>query len=271
MNNKRCPITGDTNAKLFFSYDKPPDGEVDYKLNNSGNYKREIWQYAPSGHFISNHSMDVNKLYKGQYVDSTYKDLSSMQKIFNKIISLPSNKSDNFGRFNSLLEFSHRWFNINFKPNLLDIGSGLGVFPYIVEKNGWECTAIDPDNRSIQLINQNTNVKTICGDFMELKSKKKYDIITLNKVLEHVDDPIEMLSKSREWLNKDGFIYLELPDGEMACLEGKGREEFFIEHLNIFSMTSTSILVSKAGFKLNKLLRLKEPSSKYTIRAFLSF
>ena len=57
----------------------------------------------------------------------------------------------------------------NFKPNLLDIGSGLGVFPYIVEKNGWECTAIDPDNRSIQLIKQNTNVKTICGDFMELK------------------------------------------------------------------------------------------------------
>ena len=58
-------------------------------------------------------------------------------------------------------------------------------------------------------------------------------------------------------------------DGEAAARDSWEREEFFIEHHHIFSMVSAALLFSKAGFQLSRLERLREPSTKYTIRAFL--
>ena len=270
MKPKNCPITNDFNSKLIFSYNSPPEKEMSLKLKKNEIYKREVWQFLPSCHFINVHSMNLEGFYEGDYVDSTYKNLESMIKTFNKIISLPANKSDNIGRFNAIDFYAKKWFNKIKKRRLLDIGSGLGVFPYVVNKNGWECTSIDPDPRSIYHIENNIKVKVLCGDFMQLKPNGVYNIVTLNKVLEHVEDPIKMLSSVEGWLSKDGFVYIEIPDGEYASKEGKDREEFFVEHLHIFSIASTCIMATRAGFKVQHIYRLQEPSSKYTIRAFLS-
>ena len=61
---------------------------------------------------------------------------------------------------------------------------------------------------------------------------------------------------------------MEVPDGEVAYKDGPEREEFFIEHLHVFSLASTVIMANKAGFQVEAIQRLKEPSTKYTIRAF---
>ena len=270
MKPKNCPITNDFNSKLIFSYNSPPIKEMSLKLKKNEIYKREVWQFLPSGHFINVHSMNLEGFYEGAYVDSTYNNLELMIKTFNKIISLPTHKSDNIGRFNAINFFAKKWFNKTIKRELLDIGSGLGVFPYVVNKNGWDCTAIDPDPRSIYHIENNLKLNVLCGDFMQLKPNRKYNIVTLNKVLEHVEDPIKMLSSVNDWLSKDGFVYIEIPDGEFASKEGKNREEFFVEHLHIFSIASTCIMATRAGFKVQEISRLQEPSSKFTIRAFLS-
>ena len=92
----------------------------------------------------------------------------------------------------------------------------------------------------------------------------------MNKVLEHVQDPIKMLSLTKDWVKQDGFVYLEVPDGEMSSLLGKNRGEFFIDHFHIFSIASVSIMANRRAFYIQNLSRLNEPSDKYTIRAFLS-
>jgi hypothetical protein len=60
-----------------------------------------------------------------------------------------------------------------------------------------------------------------------------------------------------------------VPDGEAAVHEGPGREEFFIEHHHIFSAVSLALLAARAGFNVQVIERLREPSRKYTLRAFL--
>ena len=65
------------------------------------------------------------------------------------------------------------------------------------------------------------------------------------------------------------MIYLELPDGTEAVKDTIMREEFFIEHYHAFSMSSICLLIEKAGFTTLRVDRLKEPSGKYTLRAFL--
>lgn len=269
MKPTRCNITNDISVKLIFTYDKPPLNEIPLQFENK-KYRREIWQFSPSGHFISIHSMDLSGIYEGDYINATYKNKELMIKTFDRIISMPEKKSDNIGRFKAVNSFHQDWPSKIKSPKLLDIGSGTGVFPFIVKKNGWECTGIDPDPRSVDHLVKNIGVQGMCGDFIKLKPNDRYNIITLNKVLEHVENPIEMLSSTKDWLREDGFVYVEVPDGETASKEGKHREEFFIDHLNIFSIVSMAILSAKAGFEVQKIYRLKEPSSKYTIRAFLS-
>jgi len=64
------------------------------------------------------------------------------------------------------------------------------------------------------------------------------------------------------------LVYLELPDAEGAGDVGPLREEFFIEHHHVFSYASAALLATRAGFDLLAIERLREPSTKYTIRVF---
>ena len=49
--------------------------------------------------------------------------------------------------------------------------------------------------------------------------------------------PVEM-RKAKNILAPGGFVYTELPDGTMAIKDSLQREEFYIEHLHVFSMAS---------------------------------
>lgn len=266
---QKCPITGDVEFKKIFTYKSPPLGEINFPLKKSSKYLRELWQFFPSKHFLTTHSMEIDTSYDGTYVEATYSNYEKLKLTFKKIISLPQNKSDNTGRVKVIKDFASKWFLKNKKITLLDIGSGLGIFPYAIQKIGWECLAIDPDKIAIKHISEDLNIKAICGDFMSIKSIKKFNIITLNKVLEHVKYPIEILKNTHDWLSEKGFVYIELPDGEAAICEGAEREEFYVEHIHIFSIPSTIALANKAGYLIKKISRIKEPSGKYTIRAFL--
>lgn len=193
-----------------------------------------------------------------------------MQRTFQRIVSLPPKKSDNAGRILRLRAFAEKYFQRAADISLLDVGAGLGVFPYVVKQAGWECTALDPDQRAAQHLSEHVGVKAVCGDFMATENLGRFDIVTLNKVLEHTPDPVAMLSRTKQFLKPGGFVYIELPDGEMAALHGAGREEFFIEHLHVFSFASIVMLANRAGFHPLIVERLQEPSTKFTLRAFCS-
>jgi len=218
-------------------------------------------------------AQDAEEMYEGDYVSATYSDAEGLKRNFERVVNLPRDKSDNEGRVTRVSEFAKQFWNIKdlhqFKPKLLDIGSGLGVFVYRAEKDGWQCTALDPDARAVAHIAEHVQVEAIQGDYFKVTDLKEFDAITLNKVLEHVVDPVAMLAKTKNELAQSGFVYVEVPDGEIAAKAGQGREEFFIDHLHIFSLQSLRITAEKAGFKVLKIDRLQEPSTKFTLFAFL--
>lgn len=252
----------------MFVYDAPPPGEVGFRRDEEP-YHREVWQFARSNHFVSCHAMTVATDYLGSYVDATYKDQARMASTFERILALPAERSDNTGRMARVQAFASTHFEPGKAVRLLDVGAGLGVFPYVVKQAGWNCTAIDPDPRAIEHIRNRIGVEAVCGDFMKVGEIGRFGAVTFNKVLEHVADPIAMLRRAQDFLAPGGFVYVEVPDGEMAAREGPGREEFFIEHLHVFSFTSTAMLANRAGFAPVAVERLREPSTKFTLRAFL--
>jgi SAM-dependent methyltransferase len=135
---------------------------------------------------------------------------------------------------------------------------------------GWRCVALDPDPRVIAFTSADLGLETVCGDFMTTSGIGPFSLITFNKVLEHVADPVTMLAHAREMVTPGGALYIEVPDAEGAARdpEGANREEFFIEHLQVFSLDSLVRLIGRAGFEAQSAVRIREPSGKYTLYAF---
>ncbi len=262
-----CPYCHNNAWKLVASFDSRPEGETDFGLEP---YRRTLWQCEACHHVINDHAYDLSGLYDADYWDRTYGG-DRMASTFHRIMALPADKSDNRGR----ADFVHKTacdlnpaFSRSQGATLLDVGSGLAVFPAVMKEMGWLCTALDPDARGAAHATEVVGVEGLAADFRTLDSNRGFDLISFNKVLEHVEDPVAMLAHADRFLADGGLIYVELPDGEAAIKDSPLREEFFIEHYCAFSESSTSSLVEQAGFQVLKQERLIEPSSKYTLRAF---
>ena len=200
-------------------------------------------------------------------MDGTYG--ARMKETFRRILELPPEKSDNAVRVRRVLDFAKRFWGKPKSPSLLDIGSGLAVFPFRMKEAGWRVTALDPDPRAAAHARKEAGVESINADFLKWKTKSTnvFDAISINKVLEHIDNPVRMLIKAWRMVRAGGFLYVEVPD-VAASNEGPGREEFYVEHLHVFSPLSLRASCKKAGFKLANLQRIKDPSGKYTIFGF---
>lgn len=216
--------------------------------------------------------MNLEGLYGGEYLDASYGE-QGLERVFTRVTSLPPDQSDNEGRVRRVLRHADLIWDIKRStgaPSLLDVGSGTAVFAFRMSEAGWRVTALDPDQRAVLHARRVAGVEGMCRDFALQGAPGRYDAISFNKVLEHVADPVTMLTRAAGMLNPRGFVYVELPDAEAACAHGQNREEFFIDHHHVFSMASTAILVARAGFIARRLERLREPSGKFTLYAFLT-
>jgi SAM-dependent methyltransferase len=261
-----CPCDG-THCAAAFSYEAPPAGEIRFDVGTA--YRRCYRRCGVCGHWFSRHAMDLSALYGGAYVDATYGE--GMRAAYDRIMALPTERSDNAGRVACVLAFAGRRFGAGRRrPRLLDVGSGLAVFPARMREAGWACTALDPDARAAGHAGDVAGVTAVTGDFLTLDAAAlgRFDVVSLNKVLEHVEAPVALLRRAAALLDPGGFVYVEVPDGDAAAAEGPEREEFFVEHHHVFSPASLAATVARAGLSLATLERLREPSTKYALRAF---
>jgi len=260
-----CPCSG-AHLEPRFHYDAPPAGETPFTLG--GVYRRGYSECVLCGHWFSVNEMDLAGLYDGAYVENTYG--ARMKATFDRILALPPERSDNAARVARVLEFARGHFPAEEQRTLLDIGAGLGVFPFRMKEAGWRCTALDPDERAVRHAREVVGVHAVAGDFMvmDVAALSRADVVSFNKVLEHVEDPVAMLRRALPLVEPGGFAYIEVPDGEAASAEGPGREEFFIEHHHVFSPASAALLATRSGFRPLAIERVREPSTKFTLRMF---
>jgi len=260
-----CPCDKPEPAPAF-QYNQPPEGETRFDWRGK-TYQRGYKKCRNCGHWHAAIEMDLTDFYRGGYVDGTYGN--RLKENFQRILSLPENQSDNEARVKRVLDFAIRKWGKKKAPNLLDVGSGLAVFPFRMKEAGWRVTALDPDERAAEHARENAGVKSIHADFLQWKPEtgERFDVITLNKVLEHVEEPITMMVHARKWVRPWGFLYIEVPD-VTAAQEGPGREEFFIEHLHVFSKSSLGSVAQKAGWGADSVLQLQERSGKFSLCAF---
>lgn len=263
MVNDDCGFCEGRTHVLLETFEAPPPEETVYGLEP---YRRELQQCAGCGHVRNVHEMDLSGLYEHDYRTATYGN--GARKSFERIMGLSPERSDNRGRVERVNRLV-RDFGRGVPGRLLDVGSGLAVFPAAMREMGWECVALDPDPRAAEHAESVAGVEGLCADFLDLPPSGPFDLVTFNKVIEHVPDMVGMLQRTHDHIGPDGLVYVELPDGEGALADGPGREEFFVEHYAAFSAASFALLAWRAGFSTLLLERLREPSGKFTLYALL--
>tara|TARA_B100000900_G_scaffold202985_1_gene172091 strand:- start:1597 stop:2424 length:828 start_codon:yes stop_codon:yes gene_type:complete len=247
-----------------------PSKETDFLMHNT-KYRRKIRRCKTCGIFLNQYDYDLDLLYKKVYNERTYGN--NLSKHFDHIMSLPYSKSDNKQRVERINNYFIKKSKSLKHMSVLDIGSGLCVFLAELKKYCKSATCIDPSAQAINHAKNYVGIKnSIQGNFDDLVLNNKYDLITLNKVLEHLKNPIDVMLKAKSLLNPNGYIYVEVPDGDSASKNGGfiNREEFYIEHYTIFNKVSFNYLATKSRLNIDKVESIHEPSDKYTIYGFLS-
>ncbi|MEW6132909.1 MAG: class I SAM-dependent methyltransferase [Pseudomonadota bacterium] len=96
---------------------------------------------------------------------------------------------------------------------LLEMGPAEGVMTDRLVTLGLDMTVVEgSDSFAKSLAKRHPNIEVTHSLFEDFKPKKKFDNIILGHVLEHVADPVAILSQAREWLSDDGIILAAVPN-----------------------------------------------------------
>ena len=158
--------------------------------------------------------------------------------------------------------------------NILDIGAGMGVFFFeLFNKTKFKGVALELDpycTLHLKKIFKNFPLSIVNKPIEDFHSDNNFDIITINRVLEHIFDPITFLIKLKKFITKSSYIYVEVPDSESYYKGGNNDEAFGYGHYHVYSPVALINIFNLAGYKVQELKRCIEPSKKYTLYAFFS-
>ena len=99
------------------------------------------------------------------------------------------------------------------KIRALEIGCGSGVLLRGLAQVGWDAEGIEVDPIAAQLAREVSGQPVREGDFRKIALQSgSYDLVVLNHVLEHLEDPIFALTRTRELLAPGGRVALFYPN-----------------------------------------------------------
>ncbi len=132
---------------------------------------------------------------------------------------------------------------------LLDLGAGAGLFAEVAAEKGYEVTAVDPAIQKDRILNIPT-IEAIEGTIRDISDTEKFDIVTLWDVIEHIPDPLELLSDASSHLKKDGWLILETGNykSKDRLLCGNRHWMYALDHRWYFAPESIVYLLKETGF-----------------------
>ena len=139
---------------------------------------------------------------------------------------------------------------INKNISLLDFGCGDGEFLSSLNSNKYEVYGHDRNSTSKELCKKRGISIYNDGD------KKNFDVITMWHVIEHINDPIEVLKKLNAILKDNGVIVLQTPNTHSWGFKFGASNWFHLDsprHLFLFNKKSIDHMCKDTGFILKKV------------------
>jgi SAM-dependent methyltransferase len=131
---------------------------------------------------------------------------------------------------------------------VLDAGAGGGEVVYVLRKMGVDAMGLEPDEQYAAHARETLGVPVDTG-FVQDGSfpPGRFDVITMYHALEHVEDPIGILTTLRGWLSDGGLLLIEVPNVEARCIHPRRR--FHFAHFYNFNQVTLESAGRRAGFE----------------------
>ena len=144
----------------------------------------------------------------------------------------------------------------------LDIGAGEGFAMGHFAGAGWDVTGMDYSSFGCGMHHPELCDRLLVGDLNELMNQlrtdsKKYQLILMDNVLEHVLEPLDVLKTVRELLAPGGVLIVEVPNDfsvlQMRLLEsGRIPAPFWVvspDHVSYFNHQGLRALAKDVGLE----------------------
>lgn len=153
-----------------------------------------------------------------------------------------------------IISFTERYINKN--DNILEIGCGTGTLLYKFKQSGYKnLIGIEPSKSNVAGILDRWNIPCCVGalgkEISEIKGKK-FKLIIMSGVLEHILPLREAMNQAIEYLDDDGYLFLAVPDITTWGNIEDMYQQFSVEHVNYFSLQSLTNLLGVYGCRCVK-------------------
>jgi len=148
--------------------------------------------------------------------------------------------------------------------SILDVGCGVGTIDFYLADKDCNVLGIDISRKAIEICKVNSkllglknNVYFKRMDFLKEKPQKKFDLILLSEILEHLENDVTAIQIASGALKKRGIIIISVPS-ENAFLYKIGFAKRFdreVGHLRRYSKDKLRLLVRNQGFKIKEIIK----------------
>lgn len=198
-----------------------------------------------------------------------------LKKMYNNKLSLTTS---NIKIPNSIVKEIYRLKKIfnSSNPSFLDYGAGYGKWSICAQEAGFDVTSFEPSYKRINHFKFRLNTVHSHSAI----SNKKFDVINLEQVLEHISEPKNFLKNIKKFMHKKSVLRISVPNMDKNNSNIIWKEWPFngenihimspYEHLHGFNQYSLYTLVNNQGLKRIDSFRLLRYSPLYTLRLLLS-
>ena len=199
-----------------------------------------LWKCQDCGFLEAAELKEVLQYYN-EMVDPEYEATSTVRAI----------------QFKQLLRHCIDWFPPPIGIlGLLDVGSGTGILLKEALNMGLNSEGVEP-SKSLCELAKYKGLSVHHGTIPHPEIRRRFDIITLVDVIEHVSNPVELLGEINRLLKPGGILLLVTPDIHSLVARVMRNQwwHYRVAHIGYFQKATLKLALNRAGFEITKCFR----------------
>lgn len=150
-----------------------------------------------------------------------------------------------------------------FGDEALELGPAEGIMTRLLARDFRSLTVVEGSKSLLDEIPNFPGLEKVHSLFEDFEPEKAFSTIIMDHVLEHVENPSQILRKAKQWLSPGGRILVGVPNarslhrlaavkmGILASPDELNARDLSVGHRRVYSLTTLSRELESAGLRVD--------------------